>query len=67
MQKQQQDFLSVFSAVIVGIGYIGFKVANLAPHNPIYVATTGAVTLTVMIVSAILMTKMAPDPNSFKD
>lgn len=67
MQKQHQDFLAVFSAIIVGIGYIGFKVANLAPHDPLFVAKTGTATLIVMVVSSILMTKMAPDPNSFKD
>lgn len=62
MQKQQRDFLSVFSVGIVCIGYIGFKVANLDPNNPIFVAKTGAVTLIVMVVSAKLMSTMAPDP-----
>ena len=52
---RKHNTLALHSAAIIFIGYLGFKVANLAPHNSTHLIIVSLVTLSTMVISPKLV------------
>ncbi len=64
METTKKDIISVHMVAIASIGYLGFKVANLSPDNPLFVTLVGIGSIAVMVFISKLVATLSPAPSN---